>query len=218
MNHLPQSTTIYLDKEQDEKLRKISFEMKLNKDSLVNFWLSKELDNLNPVLLHKSHNYSNSFFLLEDIKAQIRRNIFHSNINVPFHDFSFAYLKKPIDDTYEFLKSPLHMATFQKVIHHFEDNTDIRKWPNVAFRNLRNIPDPKREKSDKKIYVLIERRSHWDGAGGEHIHSIYTSLELAQAQLKDLTRGKEVHNFYGYHIDSYEENGGMEKCCMDVKK
>lgn len=218
MNYLPHSTTIYLDKPQDEKLRKISFDMKLNKDSLVNFWLSKEVDNKNPVLVHKNHNYSNSFFLLEDIKSQIKRNLFFSEKNVPFHDFAFAYLKKPIDDTFEFLKSPLHIAAFQKVIHHFEDTTDIRKWPNVAFRNLRNIPDPQRKKSNKKIYVLIERTSNWDGRGGERIHSIYTSLKLAQEQLKDLQRGKEIHNYYGYHIDSYEENGGMKKCCIDIKK
>lgn len=212
---IPRSTTVYLNKAQNDKLRIISFQMKLNKDSLVNFWLSRSLKHRKLSEFRNHELYLNSFSLLEEIKSELQSVAFKAKIQLG--NVASAYLKEAIDETYDFLKLPLHTATFQKLVHNFEDTTDIRTWPNVSFRNLRNIPKEPIEKSKNKIYVIVNRRAQWDGAGGENIDSIYTSLELATARLKDLQRGKEIHNYYGPHIDSYNENGSLDKCCMDTK-
>jgi hypothetical protein len=213
---IPRSTTVYLNKSQNDKLRTISFEMKLNKDSLVNFWLSRGLKHRKPSEFKSSELYQNSFTLLNEIKSELQKVSFKENMQLSH--LASCYLKDAIDETHDFLTSHLHTATFQKLVHHFEDTTEISKWPNVAFRNLRNIPKEPAKKSKNKIYVIVDRRAHWDGNGGESIDSIYTSLALATSRLKDLQRGKEIHNFYGPHIDSYEENGSLDKCCMDIKK
>lgn len=69
-------------------------------------------------------------------------------------------------------------------------------------------------KKQKLIYTIVDR----DNEGREKICGIYTNKKLADKKLKEFHLiHKPDHYYYGIHMDSYTENGGLLKCCIDRK-
>lgn len=98
MHTLPRITSVYLNTKQNDKLTIISSEMKLNKDSLVNFWLSRGLKYRTPSSFSKTQLCLNSFFILNDIKAELNRSAYNHKIELSY--IASTYLKDSIDETY----------------------------------------------------------------------------------------------------------------------
>lgn len=133
---LPYPTTIYMDEETGNKLRSISFELKLDQHSLINYWVNKNKDKKLMDFDINRGNYHHAVLILKNQYVDLERMSIHE-LKIPVSHLVYCYIRNDILQTDEILGDSEKENKLKQDIYDFEDNTDLSKWPTLIFRKNR---------------------------------------------------------------------------------